>query len=416
MEEPGKIINMVLKKGNFEKKIFIVTLAFAFGLVSLWFFGYLHGSIAFDQLQIHIDNVPINVDTPIQFDMEDCPYAFPYISKLYINFNVDEHSNTDISISYYKYKDEYEGKYMNRINNCFATVGQSCSLEVPRYEEGKYLVVRADEVQKEEKEIKGKFFWRCEKQYNMALKWLKITPRITEAKMNIERKILTITVYTILIICIVIAIPTVIILILAKVGEEPATVFHSTVDEGGSTRLEFTTENCPKISYFYSNPSELNLYLKIFPDTLSKAGITLSFYTSRSSNDSNIYFGRLALCYASPGSQCSLLIPKHVLFYPIVTADSNLDGDIDTIIFRWECLYTMNDPLIVTTVLFTLCLYVIFTILTFLYFRKRIIGTITNCFENIHAFIRAAQNEEKVLKTPTELTIDEMFRTDTTIS
>ena len=214
--------------------------------------------------------------------------------------------------------------------------------------------------------------------------------------MKFERYALSITVFAIILISSIIAIPSLIVLILAKVSEESATEFHTTVEEGKVTRLDFSTENCPRISYFYSNPAQQDLYLKIIPDTLTKSGISLSFFSSQSQNDSNIYFNRLAICYALPGYSCSIAIPKNVFFYAVIEGDSNHDDVIETMIFRWECLYSTNAPVIASTVLFTLSMATIITTLICVYFKQCILVNITKWIGRLHVTLTETQLNEKI--------------------
>ena len=228
--------------------------------------------------------------------------------------------------------------------------------------------------------------------------------------MKFERNAQSIIVFVIIFVSSIIAIPSLIILILAKVSEEPAIEFHTTVEEGKVTRLDFSTENCPKISFFDPNPAEQNLYLKIIPDTLSKSGISLSFFSSQTSNDSNIYFNRFALCYAVPEHSCSIAIPKNVFFYAVIEGDSNFDDIIDTMIVRWECSYTTNAPLIASTVLFTLSMVIIITTLVCVYLKESILVNVTKWIGRLHNILTNSQVNEE---TPQEINLEEMLKLPT---
>ena len=109
------------------------------------------------EYEFNADNIPINQDTLIKFDRQDCTYKIPFISTYYIHFTVVKYSDAEVSLSFYQTYDQ--GKYMGRLTSCFAAVGKSCSLEVPR--DGNYLVARADDVNKMKDEVTGKFIWRC---------------------------------------------------------------------------------------------------------------------------------------------------------------------------------------------------------------------------------------------------------------
>ena len=218
---------------------------------------------------------------------------------------------------------------------------------------------------------------------------------IDEVKVKFERHALSVTIFVVILLCSIIAVPSLIVLILAKVSEQPPTMFHTTVEEGKVTQLDFSTENCPKISFFYSNPAEQDLYLQIIPDTLSKSGISLSFFSSQTSNDSNIYFNRFALCYALPGDSCTIAIPKNVFFYAVIEGDSNYDDIVDTMIFRWECLYTTNVPLITSTLLFTLSMTTIITTLVCIYTKQSIIVNVTKWIGRLHGVLTDIQVTER---------------------
>ena len=117
---------------------------------------------------IRIDKIPLNIDTQIQFNIEnDCPYQFFLLqSYLYINFNVESHSSTGVTLSFYN--EVEDGEYMDRVSICYARSGESCVLEVQTKDKAKYLVVNADKISKEKTSIEstGKFFWSCQVQYS----------------------------------------------------------------------------------------------------------------------------------------------------------------------------------------------------------------------------------------------------------
>ena len=233
----------------------------------------------------------------------------------------------------------------------------------------------------------------------------KLKTYLSQLKMKMEKNILAVAVWTVSVVCVLIVVSSTIVIILAKLSEESPTEYHGFVNENEITQLKYESANCPKISYFYRNPTENTLYLKVIPDTLSTAGVMLSLF--RYSN-SSVLSGRLASCFAAPGSQCSIQIPKNVLFHAAVTADSNMDNTVDTILFRWECLYTTNVPLITATVLLTVNLSILLIVVSCVCARVRILKMLTRLVSNLNNIL----NEGDAIKTPVQLTLDDMLYTD----
>ena len=230
----------------------------------------------------------------------------------------------------------------------------------------------------------------------------KLKTCVNQFKMG--KKILTISVWVISVGCLLIAIASIIIIILAKFSEQSPIENHGSVVENGITQLQYKSSNCPRVSYFYTNPTEHTLYIRVIPDSLSVTGITLSLFMESINNKT--FHDRLASCFAIPTSQCSIQVPKNVLFYAIVEADSNMDETVDTVLFRWECLYTTNVPLITGVIFLTVSMVILISTVTCVCSKVRIVKMLTK----LVGILNESLNKE--VNTPVQLTLDEMLYTE----
>ena len=234
----------------------------------------------------------------------------------------------------------------------------------------------------------------------------KIKSSVKQLKTNMAKKVLTISVWIISVVSAILVIANIIIIMLAKFSEQLPIESHGSVRENEIIQLKYRIRECPRVSYFYSSPAEHTLYLRVFPDFRSSAGVTLSFFSN--SIDNTTYYGRIASCFAKPNSHCSIEIPRNEIFYAVVSADSNMDETVDTILFRWECVYTRNVPLIAGTVFLVVNLLILLIIVFCLCFKVRILKILTKLVR----ILNVSLNKSKV-NTPIQMTFDEMLYTET---
>ena len=226
-------------------------------------------------------------------------------------------------------------------------------------------------------------------------------------KVGMQNRACTVCTISLIVASVIVIIPSMIILILAKVSEEQPRVFHASVQENASTLLSFDTAECPKVAYFYDNPAQQKLYLRIYTDSRAIAGLSLSFYSEEKSGR---YFGRFALCYAIPSSSCELQIPKNTHFYALVEADSDLNSEISTVIFRWECHFSTNAPLIIGSVFFGLSIGIILVIGLCWYLKSNIIQLAVSTENRLHLLLKqvGAGEEKRDLETPQQYVFEDL--------
>ena len=197
------------------------------------------------------------------------------------------------------------------------------------------------------------------------------------------------------------AIASIVIILLAKLSEQPPSELHGSVEENKMIELEYNINNCPRVSFFYSNPSEQTLFLRVIPDSQSTVGVTLSFF--RYSIDNTTYFERITSCFATPASQCSIEIPKNRLPHAVLAADSNMDETVDTVLFRWECMYTTNVPLITGIVFLIVSVFILLTVISCFSLRFRVLKIIAILNENLN---------KPEMDTGMQMTLDEILTTE----